>query len=368
MNPFTLYGYEGADYFCDREEETGRLLNALQNGRNTTLISMRRLGKTGLIHHSLSKLKREFDCVYVDIMATSTLTEFTEAFGKAVLNQLEHPVVKSWNTISDLFRKIKPVFSLDPLSGVPQLEFDLKNNSESEITLEDIFKFLEKRKKKVIVAIDEFQQVVGYPEKKTEALLRTHIQRLKNVRFIFAGSQKHLLTAMFNDASRPFYQSTEFMYLKRIEKDAYAKFINRHFTLASKKIAPLSIDEILEWTKLHTFYVQALCNKLYSLDEKNIDNKTVHRMCLDILRQNEGAFINYKNLLPTQQWNLLKAIAKEDSVSRLNQKSFLNQYHLSASSVQRSIKALLQREMVVEEDGVYQVYDVFLGRWLATKF
>ena len=368
MNPFTLYGYEGAAYFCNREKETVNLINALENGRNATLISIRRLGKTGLIHHSLSKLKRDFDCVYVDIMATSTLTEFTEAFGKAVLNQLEHPIAKSWNTISGLFRKIKPVFSLDPLNGVPQLEFDLKSSTESEITLEDIFKFLEKRKRKVIVALDEFQQVAGYPEKKTEALLRTHIQRLKNVRFVFAGSQKHLLTAMFNDASRPFYQSTEFMYLKRIEKDAYAKFITRHFTLASKKITSPCIDEILEWTKVHTFYVQALCNKLYSLSEKNIDNKILQRMCFDILTQNEGTFINYKNLLPTQQWNLLKAIAKEDAVSRLNQKSFLNKYHLSASSVQRSIKALLQREMVVEEEGVYQVYDVFLGRWLAAKF
>ena len=311
MNPFTLYGYEGAAYFCNREKETVTLINALENGRNVTLISIRRLGKTGLIHHSFSKLKRDFDCVYVDVMATSTLTEFTEVFGKAVLNQLEHPIVKSWNTISGLFRKIKPVFSLDPLSGVPQLEFDLKSSAESEITLEDIFKFLEKRKRKVIVAIDEFQQVVGYPEKKTEALLRTHIQRLKNVRFIFAGSQKHILTAIFNDVSRPFYQSTEFMYLKRIEKDTYAKFINRHFTLASKKITSSCIDEIMEWTKVHTFYVQALCNKLYSLSEKNIDNKILQRMCFDILIQNEGTFINYKNLLPTQQWNLLKAMQEE---------------------------------------------------------
>ena len=368
MNPFTLYGDEGSAYFCDREEETARLTSSMQNGRNVTLISIRRLGKTGLIHHSLSKLKRNFDCVYVDIMATSTLAEFTEAFGKAVLNQLEHPIVKSWNTVSGLFRKIKPVFSVDPLSGVPQLEFDLKNSVDSEITLEDIFRFLEKRKKKVVVAVDEFQQVTEYAEKKTEALLRTHIQRLKNVRFIFAGSQKHLLTSMFNDASRPFYQSTEFMLLHRIEKDAYTAFISRHFSSASKKITPLCIAEILDWAKNHTFYVQALCNKLYSLDEKNIDNKILQRVCAEILWQNEGTFINYKNLLSVQQWNLLKAIAKEDAVSRLNQKDFLNRHHLGASSVQRSIKALLDREMVVEEDGVYRVYDVFLGRWLASKF
>ena len=48
-NPFLITGYQGPDYFCDREKETASLMSALKNGRNITLISPRRMGKTGLI-------------------------------------------------------------------------------------------------------------------------------------------------------------------------------------------------------------------------------------------------------------------------------------------------------------------------------
>ena len=50
-NPFVIYGYKGADYFCDRKKETEVIMKALQNERNIVLISPRRIGKTGLIHH-----------------------------------------------------------------------------------------------------------------------------------------------------------------------------------------------------------------------------------------------------------------------------------------------------------------------------
>ena len=88
----------------------------------------------------------------------------------------------------------------------------------------------------------------------------------------------------------------------------------------------------------------------------------------EIFKENEPYFISYRNLLSEQQWNLLKAIAKEGEVNKITQKSFLNKHHLSASSVQRSVKALEEREMIVHENSCYRVYDVFLGRWLAETF
>jgi DNA-binding MarR family transcriptional regulator len=87
----------------------------------------------------------------------------------------------------------------------------------------------------------------------------------------------------------------------------------------------------------------------------------------DIFAENEPYYYGYKNLMTDQQWNLLKAIAQEGEMKQINQKNFLNKYHLSASSVQRSIKALEERELVIHEKDAYQVYDVFMGRWLANK-
>ena len=51
QNPFIIAGYNTPDYFCNREQETKKVIESLKNGRNLTLISPRRMGKTGLVKH-----------------------------------------------------------------------------------------------------------------------------------------------------------------------------------------------------------------------------------------------------------------------------------------------------------------------------
>ena len=51
-NPFIVSGYVSADYFCDREVETEELTQALVNGRNTVIVSPRRMGKTGPVSYT----------------------------------------------------------------------------------------------------------------------------------------------------------------------------------------------------------------------------------------------------------------------------------------------------------------------------
>lgn len=59
VNPFIYQGYESPEYFCDREAETATLLSHLKNGRNVTLISPRKIGKTGLIKNTFFYLEKE---------------------------------------------------------------------------------------------------------------------------------------------------------------------------------------------------------------------------------------------------------------------------------------------------------------------
>lgn len=366
INPFLTQGYTAKEYFCDRKAETKSLRSAIDNGRNTTLISLRRMGKTGLIHHTFHEVQH--DCVYVDILHTTNLKEFTIAFSKAVINQLESPAKKSWNQLTSLFKKLQPSVKFDPLSGQPAFDIAIGNEKEAENTLEGIFKYLSKRKKKTVIAIDEFQQISFYPEKKTEAMLRSYIQDLHPVQFIFSGSSKHILTAMFSNANRPFYQSTQFLFLETIQKEAYREFIQHHFNESKKIIDTQSIEEILEWSRFHTFYVQLFCHKVFSKTKHSVTRQLLAETKEEIFIENEPYFINYKNLLTDPQWNLLKAIAKEGEVVKITEKTFLNIHRLSASTVQRSIKALEEREMIVRENEAYRVYDVFLGRWLAEKY
>ena len=92
FNPFSVLAYLGSDYFCDRENETKKLFEGLKNGRNITLISPRRMGKTGLIKHVFEKFDpKESLCFYVDLDQTTCLADLVQAFGKVVLKQIGMP-------------------------------------------------------------------------------------------------------------------------------------------------------------------------------------------------------------------------------------------------------------------------------------
>ena len=75
VNPFITAGYYGARYFCDRENETKSLLQNTTNGLSTTLVAIRRIGKTGLIKHVLGKLPSDYTSVYIDILPTEKRSE-----------------------------------------------------------------------------------------------------------------------------------------------------------------------------------------------------------------------------------------------------------------------------------------------------
>ena len=68
INPFVVYGYKGAEYFCDRQKETEKMISSLHNERNITLVAPRRMGKTGLIHHVFHQMEEQYEgvkCCYV---------------------------------------------------------------------------------------------------------------------------------------------------------------------------------------------------------------------------------------------------------------------------------------------------------------
>ncbi|MCD4696378.1 MAG: ATP-binding protein, partial [Bacteroidales bacterium] len=370
MNPFLLKDYAGPEYFCDRKNETARLVNAIENQRNLTLSSIRKMGKTGLIHHVFNQLNRNkiYDVIYFDIYHTSSLSGFINKFGSSLLVEEESFSDKIKRMINSFIRSIRPTVTYDSLTGSPTFSFNIENETTGIRTIEEIFGFLKKRslEKPVVIAIDEFQQIANYPENNVEALLRTNIQKLHNVNFIFSGSDKQLLTSMFTDAKRPFYQSTEFMHLEEIPGDEYSQFIQMKFNAGSISIDDEAIEDILRMTRQHTYYVQYLCNKLYSSGKKSINTEIVKQTYSDILKENEVFYSEYRDLLTKQQWKLLTALANEEGISKVTASAFIKKHDLSnTATVRRGIKSLLEKKMIYKRDMKYFVYDVFFAKWLS---
>lgn len=328
-NPFVIYGYKGAEYFCDRQKETETIMRALHNERNVALISPRRIGKTGLIHHAFAQITNEqpdIRCFYMDINATRNLQQFVELFAKT--------------------------FSITV------------SNDQKEESLKHVLDYLKDSDKRIYVAIDEFQQISEYPEKNVEALLRSHIQFIPNVVFVFAGSKQHIMAEMFTSAKRPFYQSSQMLSLSPIDKKVYCEFANN---LMEKKCMKLSEDVfgyVYDVVDGQTWYVQHILNRLYDIGGE-IDIRLVNDTIMTSVMEQEVAFLNYYESLTYNQSQLLLAIARDKAVESVLSQDFIHRHDLPASSsVSLALKALIEREFVYKYNGKFIIYDRFFAIWL----
>ena len=234
LSPFPTVGYYGPEYFCDREKETETITANISGLQPTTLVAARRIGKTGLLKHLQRLLSDNYIFIYADILPTENLREFLNTLATCILNSVPEKTgigAKIWNFIKSL----RPLITFDPLSGEPQVTFNIQpKDSDNQVEL--LFSFLEKQDKRVVFAIDEFQQILEYPEKSTEAWLRSLMQQLNNVTFIFSGSQQHIMNDMFSNPARPFFGSTVFLHLDKIGFEPYKNFIINKFAERGKNI------------------------------------------------------------------------------------------------------------------------------------
>jgi uncharacterized protein len=367
INLFITGGYVSPEFFCDRNDETKKILNGISSKRNMTLISLRRIGKTGLLNHVrhlLESSKKQYSVIYVDLLPTMNGNDMLNCISSALV-QLRKGEKNFFEKILGLLAAMRPRLTYDTLTGQPSIELKVESPLEIRSGLDNLIKYISEIKQEIIFIFDEFQQISNYPEENIEHLLRTIIQSYPAIPFIFSGSSKHMLERMFLSAGRPFYQSSELMYLDKIREEEYRKFIIEQFSKGNKKIEEEALSRILKWTRLHTYYVQYICSLLFEREEKTIDNNLINQVFYKVLNDSEPLFISYRNLIPAHQFRLLQAFAAEDGVTQPTSGKFIIKHNLiSASSVSTSLKALGEKEMIVSEGNRWVVYDVFFSRWL----
>lgn len=372
-NPFVVGRYVSEMYFCDREEETLFLKKQIENGRNVALISPRRLGKTGLIHHFFSQhdVKENYYTFFVDIYATSSLAEFVYLLGKAIYKELK-PKKTLWaERFFNIISSLRVGFKLDTITGEPTFDVGLGDIQSPQTTLDEIFRYLEDADKPCIVAIDEFQQIGNYAEKNVEALLRTKIQQSINSFFVFSGSKRHVMSNMFNSASKPFYQSAITMSLAPIPMKVYAGFATKMFEMYDKHVSQLLLETVYEQFEGYTWFVQMMMNELFALTSVNelcdVDKLQLARK--NVIQSQENTYKEILSNLSSRQKILLQAIAKEGVAEGITSAKFIKKYNLSsASSIQAALKPLLENDLLTQNNNSYRVYDYFFGDWLKNEF
>mgnify|MGYP002520718065 FL=1 len=369
-NPFVTVGYAGEKYFCDRKKETEGIVKRLRNGNNLALISPRRMGKSGLIWHCFDnrEIRENFYTFYVDIYATLTLDEFVVAMGKEIVGKLKSKGEKALERFAKTVASLSPGISFDTL-GNPTLTLLPGEVRNSDVTIDEIFRYLEGADRPCIVAIDEFQQITEYPQKNTEALLRTHIQKCRNSRFIFAGSRRHTMGEIFLSGARPFYQSVSMMSLGSIDRQTYFDFAEKHFADGGKKLPKDVFEGIYDHYDGVTWYIQKMLNTIYMDTCKGeiVSPGMVNRARKEIIDGFSYVYLDTLYRLTVKQKEVLIAIARAGKATGITSTKFIKDYALSgASSVQSASKWLLRNDFITTEGDCWYVYDYFFAEWLRT--
>ena len=372
VNPFVITGYEGAHYFCDRVSELQMLQREVANGCNVALVATRRMGKSGLIHHYFSQpsIQEQYYTFFIDIYDTQSLREFVQKLSREILMRLKPYGARALQRFWDTMRSLQPGISFSPM-GEPSFNVQIGDIQAGDETLEEIFRYLELADKPCIVAIDEFQQINNFPEKNIEAKLRTYVQQSHNAQFIFSGSQRHTMSAMFMNASRPFYQSVSIMHLGCIDMDVYDGFAKSLFEEGKRVLNDGVTKAVYEISKGITWYTQKLFNTLYANTPQG-DACAIEDVesALDyILKTQSYSYEEVLFRLPEKQKLVLIALAKNGPTKSVTSAKFVKQYSLqSASTVQSALRGLLDKDFVTLEQGEYSVYDIFMAYWLKTRY
>lgn len=370
-NPFVIKSYESKELFCDREEELQLMLRNCINDTDMTLISQRRVGKTGLVlrlFDELHDIRPDIHTIYFDIFASRNIDDFIKLMAEAIMKRFPSKTSMGEKLLT-FIKSLRPQLSFDTITGEPQLQIAYQTAHEKEYTLKGLFDFLDSQNEKIIIAIDEFQQIRDYPEQNMEALLRTYIQQTHNLCFIFCGSKKHMMADIFANEKKPFYNSTTFVSLDKISEESYSTFIRRLFNERQRNITDEALQFILDWTHRHTYYTQQLCHTIYANESESITIDDVKIACEELMKQGEAVYLQYRQMLTDKQWSYLIAVAKEGSVQQITASAFLKDHKIGTPSVSRRLaeslceKGLLN-DNVTLEGTIYSLNDVFLSHWM----
>lgn len=373
-NPFIITAdYQGPQYFCDRVSETEMLESNISNGRNTVLVSSRRMGKSGLIAHVFGRelVRKNFRTFSIDLYPTSSLTEMVLLLAKEITEPLKSKEQKLVDSFLAVVKSLRAGFKVDSVTG--QFVFDL---SLGEIvrpaeSLAEIFQYLEKSEIPCLVAIDEFQKIADYPDKNVIELLRTHVQKCRHTWFIFAGSDRRMMERLFNSPSEPFYMSCSPLYLDAIDYQSYLDFAQHHFRNADKCLEEDCFRRVYDLFEGHTWYVQRMLNELYAWTKagETAGPDLLSDVLPYVIRTYARTFQEQMSKMPETQKQLLIAIAKEERAEQVTSIAFCKKHSMkSPSTVQSALRALHDDGTVNRSGHSYYVTNRLLGLWLKAEY
>ena len=363
---------DGKD-FTDRVADTERLLMNLRGLVSAVIISPRRWGKTSLVNHVLERMAddKEYVTCKVDIFNCRTEEQFYQAYANAVLRASATKMDGLVEMAKRHLRSFGPKLTFGEMGSQYEMEIgmDFRDRQYSVDEILDLpQKIAEERGKKVVVCIDEFQNVSAYDDPVGfQRQLRAHWQGHNKVGYCLFGSKKHMLLDIFSNYEMPFYKFGDIMFLDKIKEAEWVEYIVKRFGETGKEIDEETARYVTQRVECHPYYVQQLAQLSWLRTEGRCDAGVVDAAFNGLVDQLALLFSNIVDSLRARQIAFLQAVA--DGVENYTSAEVLWRYGLGTSANVKNLKsALLDRDLIDAEGRRLRIQDPVFAYWLKTRY
>ncbi len=375
-NPFVYGEVVPRSAFVGRKVELDRLVGDLADGQKVFLISPRRYGKSSLIRQAFAALARQrIATLDITVSSFSSYVAFLEGYVRAV-SSLDSKAGQGRSWLRDLFTTFTPEVRADPSAGAFTVSFPAVRTPRDAARLgAEVFalpaRMAARLGRSVVIAMDEFQAVVGYEAAHVEQTLRAAVQLQRQVGYVFAGSEPSLMEQMIG-ARRPFYKAGPIIRLGRIPPDTFAQFIDDRFKASGLAPAAGLGSAIVDVAGNLPYDVQRLAHETWddatSARQRSVDLEDVHATLHRLLAEQDIFFESVWQRLTLAQRGVLRAVVLDHGEEILGA-DVRSRYRLGGASTVQACLAALQRLDVIarEDDGRYTVVDSLMREWVARK-
>ncbi len=372
-NPFRFGDLVADDTFTDREDELREVTADALNGQNVVIFAPRRYGKSSLMKKVIRDLEAQDVLVArIDLMRTPSKERLASHLARTIHADLATRLFKAAEAAKFVTGlRITPTVTVDPADGSLQFGFETgRRAADVDATIERLLelpeRFARERGRKVVIILDEFQEIIDI-DPNLPALIRSVFQEQSDVSHIYLGSKRNMMQRIFNDENEPFWRSAKSIELGVIPEPRFRSFIKERFSATGREIDDVVLDLVLTTTRCHPYATQQLSYFLWQeVDDGAAATTTDFVSAMDaVLRSENAHFERIWDKASSVQKLVLSAVARAPR-SRPLSEEFRSRMGLGpASSVQKALAALTNDELLERApDSTYRVAEPFLAEWI----
>ena len=374
MNPF-LYGKPvTGEHFCNRRAELERLVASVRSGNSLWLYSPRRYGKTSLIKEVFALTEDVRETAFIDLYAVSSSEEFVAAFLRGI-----SPLVKrltggfdkalkwlqgalsSTTLQASIDEAGRPVFSLAGAPGVG----DRAPLVEEALSIPE--RLAKRRKRRVVIACDEFQEISRIPG--LEATVRSVLQHQEWTSFLLSGGERSLLHAMFTEPERPFFHFADHMTLARIPERELLAYVEGRFATSGLDVPARILEEVVTTAEGHPHFTQYFAAQVWDLVNAGAPEASLSKEWKErVVASLDPAFRMFLDRHSTNQRRLIRHLGTHSSEELFSHATRLRYGLGTSSSVSGAIKSLVDKDVLEKvADGAYRFVNPAFRLWVKMR-